>query len=79
MFPGQCLLAKGPSEMCGMFWVEDLGDLGGCRAYFLRLVTTNTGDPVFREEKGESVEGSVPETKYEDKEGCLKPAPLPAK
>lgn len=22
---------------------------------------------------------SVPETKYEDKEGCLKPAPLPAK
>lgn len=39
-----------------MFWVEDSGDLGRCRAYFLRLVTPNTGDPVFREEKGETMD-----------------------
>lgn len=73
MFPGQCLLAKGPSEMCGMIWVEDLGDLGGCRAYFMRLGTPNIRDPGFRGERGEC-KCSVPETKNEDQEECLKPS-----
>lgn len=50
------LLAKGPSEICGVFWVENSGDLGGCRACFMRLGTPNIGDPGFREEKGESVD-----------------------
>lgn len=42
--------------MCGVFWVENSGDLGGCRACYMRLGTPNIGDPGFREEKGESVD-----------------------
>ena len=57
MFPGQCFLAERLSEMCGMFWVEDLADLGGCKAYFVRLrMDPKHRDPDFKEEKGESVD-----------------------
>ena len=58
--PGQCLLAKGPSETCGMLWVDTLGYLGGGWGRGVQILFHEAGnpkhkDPVFREEKGESV------------------------
>ena len=54
--PKTRFLAKGPSEICDMSWMEDLGDLGRYRACFVRLGTDpRHQDPGFKEEEGESV------------------------